>query len=185
MLASMLTPNYKFTVESQLRNRVQLPKEGFGPFCRTVWRQFMDVNTTITEAEVVQILLKNTHPNLVPFMKYTGQIQSVNELIKIGKEAEVSLMDADRYRFMAQTIMPPPQPTPGGGPWGRGRPPNRGCFTCGSLEHYAANCPDRNGQRSRSQTPQNKCTRCGGRNHTAAQCRARVQRPRSQQPALN
>jgi hypothetical protein len=154
----MLTGNYTFNLDAALRTRVQQPGEGFRPFCRSVWRQFIDINPSMSETEIVNIILKNYKPDNVASMKFKGQIQTVNDLIHIGKDGVVTLMDADKYRTLLtrtkQNVatthntqqklggpnsapdknMVPPR-APDAKPDERGQRSHRGCWSCGSVYH--------------------------------------------------
>lgn len=200
LLNSLLTPNYKFAIEAALRNQLQSHTELFGPFCRSVWRQFMDICPHIPESEVVNILLKNTNPALVQFMKFTGMLTTVKQLIEVGKVAEVALLNAQKYQTTMQppaplaSMQPPPppphmQPPPAppvpqhyasaGDLYERGRRKLKTCYLCGSSMHLQAACPQNRDRRS-SSASHTVCERCGGTNHRAAVCRARLPRSASQ-----
>jgi hypothetical protein len=79
--------------------------------------------------------------------------------------------------------MPPPSPAPAkaaADDGDRGRKRNRGCWTCGSVYHVQARCPQEKTHRPESVRGEGECERCGGRNHRAAECRARKPRSSSQ-----
>lgn len=183
-LGSMLSSNYKFTVEAKLRNQLQGATESFGPFCRSIWRQFRDVRPDISEEEVVTILLKNANPLLKTRMKYTGRLTSVNELVTVGKDAEADIQNDREYHIRMQPPSMPPPPVHHPPPLfmqtpERGRPRARECYKCGSTAHIKRDCPQVLDRRPPSAHPET-CERCGAQGHAARACRARAPRAPSQ-----
>jgi hypothetical protein len=182
LIDAMLTPNYKFNKEIKLRAEKQSESQGFGQYCRSIWRQLLDVNPDISEQEVINILMTNARPKVVALMKPPGKIQTVDELILCGKEAEVAIQNAKKYH---ESMAPPPPPKPNDttNNGERGRKRDRQCFKCGSYNHVKAQCPERQTSRSSSQSNNNVvCDRCLNAGHIAADCYSRRPRRAASQP---
>lgn len=138
-LSAFLSEDYEDELAERVRTRVQGEKESVRDFAFTYRALCKRWKTTLTENEIVKMILKNIKPYLASQLR--SRVNTVEDLVKLGHQLEKDFEEQLRYEgrvgLKQQTNLQKPQVTQ---PNRLAEKPPVQCWRCNG-PHPPGNCP--------------------------------------------
>ncbi len=134
-LSAFLSEDYEDELAERVRTRTQGEKESIRDFAFTYRALCRRWKPTLTESELVKMILKNIKPYLASQLR--SRVNTVDELVKLGFQLKKDHAQQLYYERRITTPPTPPQRLTSNRP--AGKPPVQ-CWRC-KVQHPPGNCP--------------------------------------------
>lgn len=138
-LSAFLSEDYEDELAERVRTRTQGEKESIRDFAFTYRALCRRWNSTLTDSELVKMILKNVKPFLASQLR--SRVNTVDELVKLGQQLEKDFEHQQHYeKQTGLKQVSPPQRTIPNRPTERVNQPSAQCWRCKG-HHSPGTCP--------------------------------------------